>query len=212
MSDYWDRFWRERRSRRRFLGAATGAAAGAAGLALVGCGDDDDDSGGTPSLATPTPGAQATPTPADPYANAKRGGVLKVDSTGDPPSIDPYGNLSFLTKGFSAYVYSRLFKYNAGIGVKQADLRPVGDLAESAEASPDGLTWTVKLRPNVKFHNKAPVNGRAVDTDDVKYSWGRATAETNTNRSQVAFVDSVQYPDKQTVVFKLKEPNAAFLD
>ncbi len=213
LSEYWDRFWRERRSRRRFLGAATGAAAGAAGLALVGCGDDDDDEAATPtSAATATTGPAATPTPSDPYANAKRGGVLKVDSTGDPPTIDPYGNLSFLTKGFSAYVYSRLFRYNTGIGVKQADLRPVGDLAQSAEASPDGLTWTVKLRTDAKFHNVAPVNGRAVDTDDVKYSWGRATAETNTNRSQVAFVDSVQYPDKQTVVFKLKEPNAAFLD
>jgi peptide/nickel transport system substrate-binding protein len=161
LSEYWERFWRERRSRRRFLGAATGAAAGAAGLALVGCGDDDDDGGATPTrgAATATTGPGATPTPSDPYANAKRGGILKVDSTGDPPTIDPYGNASFLTKGFSAYVYSRLFKYNAGIGVKQADLRPVPDIAQSAEASPDGLTWTIKLRPDAKFHNIAPVNG-----------------------------------------------------
>ncbi|GIW14407.1 MAG: solute-binding transporter (periplasmic) [Tepidiforma sp.] len=211
-ASYWDRYWKERRTRRRFLGGATALTAGAAGLALVGCGDDDDDGGGLSGLATPTPGAQATPTPADPFANAKRGGTYRITFTGDPPSIDPYGNPSFLTKGYAAYIYSRLFKYNAGPGVRQADLRPVPDIAQSAEASPDGLTWTVKLKPNVKFHNVAPVNGRTVDTDDVKYSWGRATAETNTNRSQLAFVDSVQYPDKQTVVFKLKEPNAAFLD
>ncbi|MCX7617039.1 ABC transporter substrate-binding protein [Tepidiforma sp.] len=215
MSEYWDRFWRERRSRRRFLGAATGAAAGAAGLALVGCGDDDDDDGGaTPTAggATATSAPAATPTPSDPYANAKRGGILKVDSTGDPPSIDPYGNLSFLTKGFAAYVYSRLFRYNTGIGVKQADLRPVGDLAQSAEASPDGLTWTVKLKPNLKFHNVAPVNGRAITTEDITFSWGKMTAETSANRSQVAFVDRMETPDASTVVFKLKEPNAAFLD
>lgn len=213
--EYWTQYWRERRSRRRFLGGAVATGAGAAGLALVGCGDDDDDDnggGGGSGIATPTPGVDATATPSDPFANAKRGGTYRVGWTGDPPTIDPYGNLAFLTKTFAAYVYSRLFRYNTGPGVKKADLQPVGDLAESAEASPDGLVWTIKLKPNVKFHNVAPVNGRAITTEDVKFSWGRATAETNTNRSQVAFVDKVEYPDQSTVKFTLKAPNAAFLD
>jgi hypothetical protein len=118
-ASYWDRYWKERRTRRRFLGGATALTAGAAGLALVGCGDDDDDDkGGLSGLATPTPGPQATPTPSDPFANAKRGGTYRITFTGDPPTIDPYGNLSFLTKGYSAYIYSRLFKYNAGPGVR----------------------------------------------------------------------------------------------
>lgn len=214
--EYWTQYWRERRSRRRFLGGAVATGAGAAGLALVGCGDDDDDDdgngGGGGGIATPTTGPQATATPSDPFAGAKRGGTWKGDLTGDPPTIDPYGNLSFLTKGIAAYVYSRLFRYNTGPGVKQADLQPVGDLAESAEASPDGLVWTIKLKPNVKFHNVAPVNGRAITTEDVKFSWGLATAETNTNRTQVAFVDKVEFPDETTAKFTLKAPNAAFLD
>lgn len=89
--NYWENYWRERRSRRRFLGGAVAAGAGASALALVGCGDDDDD-GGT-SLATATSsGAAPTATPADPYAAAKRGGVMKLDATGDAPSLDPYGN------------------------------------------------------------------------------------------------------------------------
>ena len=221
-AEYWDRYWNERRSRRRFLGGAVATGAGAAGLALVGCGDDDDDDDTEPTAAatTPagtqaaatTPASNATPTPVDPYAGAKRGGAYRAVQTGDPPTIDPYGNLAFLTKGFAAHIYSRLFKYNAGAGVKKSDLLPVGDLAESAEASPDGLAWTIKLRKDTKFHNVAPVNGRAVTTDDVKFSWGRATAESNTNRSQVAFVDKVEYPDASTVKFTLKAPNAAFLD
>ncbi|HQW51791.1 MAG TPA: ABC transporter substrate-binding protein [Tepidiformaceae bacterium] len=220
--EYWDRYWKERRSRRRFLGGAVATGAGAAGLALVGCGDDDDDDDTEPTSAatTPagtqagatTPASNATPTPADPYAGAKRGGVYRMDQAGDPPTIDPYGNASFLTKGFAAYNYSRLFKYNAGMGVKRRELQPVGDLAESSEASPDGLVWTVKLRKDAKFHNVAPVNGRAVTTDDVKFSWGRATAEANTNRTQLSFIDKVEYPDLTTVKFTLKSPNAAFLD
>jgi len=211
MSDYWGRFWERRRTRRRLLSEAATLGVGAAGLAIAGCGDDDG-SAGAPTAAPTQPGAAATPTPGDPYANAKRGGTLRLFASGDPPSIDPYGNLSFLTKTYSAYVYSRLFKYNAAPGVRTIDLTPVGDLAASAESSPDGLTWMVKLRPNAKFHDVAPVNGRAVTTEDVKFSWSKATGETNTNRTQLDFVDRLEYPDATTVVFKLKEPNAAFLD
>ena len=47
------------------------------------------------------------------------------------------------------------------------------DLAESWETSPDGLQITMKLRQGVKWHNKAPVNGRALDIDDVLFSWNR---------------------------------------
>ena len=221
-TDYWERYWLERRSRRRFLGGAVVTGAGVAGLALAGCGNDDD--GETPAAGTPsgtaagtqaasaTQASNATPTPSDPYAGATRGGTYRQDQSGDPPTIDPYGNIAFLTKGFAAHIYSRLFKYNAGAGVKRSDLLPVGDLAEASEASPDGLTWTIKLRKDAKFHNVAPVNGRPVTTEDVKFSWGRATAESNTNRSQLAFVDKVEYPDAGTVKFTLKSPNAAFLD
>jgi peptide/nickel transport system substrate-binding protein len=177
---------------------------------LVGCGDDDDDD--DVQLATPTSSGQATATPADPFANAKKGGTYKIASTGDPPTLDPYGNLSFLTKSFSAAHYSRLYKYKTGPGIAPLSVRPTPDIAESAEASADGLQWTIKLRSDVKFQNIAPVSGRAVTSDDVKFSWGRATAETNGNRTQLAFVDKVEYPDKQTIKFTLKTPNAAFLD
>ncbi len=207
---YWDRYWAKRSSRRGFIGAAGVVGAGAAGLALVGCGDDSGGKSNEQIIATPTAATNATPTPTDPFANAKRGGTYKTVASGDPPTIDPFGNLSFLTKGMAAYPYSRLMKYKpAKLG---SDARPTGDAADKYETSPDGLKWTLHLRAGMKFHNVPPVNGRELTTDDVKYSWGRATDDKNSNRSQLAFVDKVEYPDPKTVVFTLKAPNVAFLD
>ena len=208
--NYWDNYWRERRSRRRFIGGAMAVGAGASALALVGCGDDDDDD--NVSLATPTSGANATATPADPLANAKKNsGVLKVDTTGDPPTLDPYGNISFLTKGNASFHYSRLFMYKAGPGIAYGSVRPTPDAAQSAESTPDGLKWTVKLRNNVKFHNIAPVNGRLMTSEDVKLTWERATSATSTNKPTIP-VDKVEYPDANTIVFTMKQPSATFLD
>ncbi len=214
MTNYWDNYWRRRTaSRRHFLAGAGTVTAGAASLALVGCGDDDDDDDDGPGLATPTPRADATATPTDfdPFANARPGGTYNADAAGSPPTIDPYGNLSFLTKGYSAYFYSRLFKLNSGFGVATRDLVPEEDLAASYEVTDDGLTYTITLT-DANYHDIAPVSGRAVDTQDLEYSWGRATAPENTNAAQLAFVDSVDYPDAKTAVFHLKAPNAAFID
>ena len=46
-------------------------------------------------------------------------------------------------------------------------------------------TLRLKLRPDVKFHDLPPVNGRVLDVDDVVFSWKRF--ETNSvSRSSVA--------------------------
>src|SRR5205823_5599634 len=88
-----------------------------------------------------------------------------------------------------------------------------GDLVETVEHTPDGLKWTMHLRKGVKFHNVAPVNGRDVTSDDVKFSWGRATDAKNTNGPQLNnVVDKVEYPDASTLIFTLKAPSAAFQD
>ena len=213
--NYWDNYWRERKSRRRFLGGAIATGAGASALALVGCGDDDDDDDGGDGggLATPTAGVNATPTPTDPLAGAKRGGTYKLDATGDPPTLDPYGNISFLTKAHAAAHYSRLYMYKAGPGIAYGSVRPTPDAAQSAESTPDGLKWTVKLRNNVKFHDIAPVNGRLMTTEDIKLSWERANSASSTNKPSAQMpVDKVEFPDANTMVFTMKAPAATFLD
>ena len=213
MAEDYTNYWKRRIQRRSFLGGATALGAGAAGLALVGCGDDDSSKSNNGSnLATPTAGAQSTPTPVDPFANATRGGALHYYDTSDPASLDPYGSASFTTKVFASHSYSRLFKLNAGPGVKGEDVTPTPDIAEKCEIAPDALSATVTMRTDVNFHNVAPVNGRAITTDDLTYSWSRMVDPKNATSSQVSFVDSVTYPDSKTMKFTFKTPNAAFLE
>jgi ABC-type transport system substrate-binding protein len=75
-------------------------------------------------------------------------------------------------------------------------------------------TWTVKLRPDAKFFNIAPVNGHAVEAEDVKATFVRALdpATASPNRGQLNMIDpnQISTPDKQTVVFRLNYPYSPF--
>ena len=62
----------------------------------------------------------------------------------------PEANVSEPDVGFE--VVSRLFAYE-GLTTKEQDGRPVPRLATKWSSSPDGLTWTFQLRPNVTFHD-----------------------------------------------------------
>ncbi len=210
--NYWGNYWSKRTNRRRLLGGAGMAGAGVAALSLVGCGGSSDNSGAS-SLATPTPAGGTAATATDPFANAKKGGTYNNFTLNDPPTIDPYGNSSYITKTYAAYTYSRLMMYGAGGGKRGSDLKPTGDAAEKWEFTPDGMKFTYTLRKNLAFHNVAPVNGRAVTTEDVKFSYGRATdPKLTTSRNLTSVIDKVEYPDASTVVFTMKAPNAGFND
>ena len=77
-------------------------------------------------------------------------------------------------------------------------------LAESWEESEDGLTYTFKLRPGLKFHNGDPVTA-----DDVKFSFNRyqgTGAQTFTDH-----VSEVEIVDPLVVRFHLKEPWPDFM-
>jgi 4-phytase/acid phosphatase/peptide/nickel transport system substrate-binding protein len=74
-------------------------------------------------------------------------------------------------------------------------------LGLSASRSEDGKTWTVKLRPNVLFHDNTPFNA-----DAVVHHWERMLDPANKFRGRSALgpIISVAKIDELTVVFKLK--------
>jgi peptide/nickel transport system substrate-binding protein len=79
--------------------------------------------------------------------------------------------------------------------------------------SPDSLTFTFKLRPNLKFSD-----GHALTADDVVFTYGLMfLPETKDFVSRYradleGYLDSVTAPDPQTVVFKFSKVQASFLD
>jgi peptide/nickel transport system substrate-binding protein len=81
-------------------------------------------------------------------------------------------------------------------------------LASSWSISDDGLTYTFKLQPGVRFHD-----GTRFDSSIVKFSLDRARAPDSTNAQKQFFqpIDHVETPDALTAVIKLKHPTGLFL-
>lgn len=199
---FWDRYTSRRISRRRALQAAalTGAAAGA--VAIVGCGGDDDDGDGSPSAGT-TPGGNG---------DVVTGGTLN-GTVSLVLGKDPHKAATFLTHALASYSYSRLMRFKTVEGTLPEDefYTPVPEVAASVE-NPDPTTYVFTLRPDVKFHNVAPVNGRLLTADDVVYSFNRYR-EISPNKANLAMVDSVTASaDKSQVTFKLSAPYGLFLN
>ena len=51
-----------------------------------------------------------------------------------------------------------------------------GEIATGLPEQVDDLTYNFTIRDDVKWHNKAPANGRALTMDDVKWNFERQTA------------------------------------
>src|SRR5436190_7045306 len=202
-TNYWSRLVDVRIGRRRLM--ATSAGASAAALMLAACGGGSSNSDGKQSDKS---GLVAKAE--DTTKQAKRGGVLKDRTFGDPASLDGLEPQS-PWNAIGPMVYSALVKFGPGY-MKPAASKVVPDVAESWEFAPDGLSIIFKLRPSVKFHNKPPVNGRAFTTEDALFSWQRF-ATKGSNRGTTANsadpnapVLSLEAPDSRTIVAKLKEP------
>jgi peptide/nickel transport system substrate-binding protein len=201
MSDnVWSRARSWRANRRRLLQASAGVGSLLASGNLLACARGSGSQSSGPVASSP---AGSTP---------RQGGTLNVYVSFNP-SFDPQRGSAAPFQGCSG-VLSRVFRFQTGADPKVTTNHVIEpELGQTAE-SPDATTWTVKLRPDATFHNIAPVNGHAVEAEDIKATFQRALdpATTNPNRGALSMVDvnQIQTPDKQTVVFKLKYPYSPF--
>src|SRR6266498_861011 len=131
----------------------------------------------------------------------KRGGTLRVS----------YGNEIANLDFHTAPGYEMMWvAMNVGCGLVNItpDGKFVGDVAESWTTSPDGLTYTFKLRKNALFHDGTPVDATAV-----KFSIDRLKDPATKSGMRPFYepVHSVEVIDPHTVQVRLKHPYAFFL-
>ena len=137
----------------------------------------------------------------------RNGGELVMMVPAEPPSYDGHREGTFGTVHPLAPHYNTLLRIDP---TDRTGTRPVGDLADSWTISPDGLTYTFKLRPGVRFHDGSPMTSR-----DVKASYDKIIFPTggviSARKGTYQAVEAVEAPDAQTVRFRLKWPETSFL-
>ena len=141
----------------------------------------------------------------------KRGGTLSL-RLWDPPHFDHILAHAYRTHVLISFTHSRLVRHKAGPSVAPGAFPIEGDLAESWQQVND-TTYVFRLKRGVRFHAKAPVNGRELTADDVRYTFERILTEKGSAAvSMYRSIAKVEAPDRYTVKFTLKEPFAWFLD
>ena len=140
------------------------------------------------------------PTPAQ---APKRGGILRVAEQSDPVGFDTLGKKKapVYTQLALAYTHNRLLKYDPSGEV-------VNDLAASW-SQPNPTTYVVTLRKGVHFHNKPPVNGRELTSEDIKFTFERMAKSPEARLFPT--LKAVTTPDKYTVRFELSAPFSSFV-
>jgi ABC-type transport system substrate-binding protein len=158
-------------------------------------------SSGAAASAAPSTAPAASNAPAASGAPAKKGGNLILGASADAETLDPHATTALRATRYLAMLHDNLLNRDFDGSFKPA-------LAESYTVSPDGLTYTFKLRSGVKFHS-----GKAFTSADVKYTFDRwLKNEKSPTRYTIQPITSVETPDPQTVVMKLDKPYNILLD
>ncbi|MBR0951962.1 ABC transporter substrate-binding protein [Bradyrhizobium canariense] len=121
--------------------------------------------------------------------------TLRIGIAEDPDILDPSIGRTYVGRiVFSAFC-DKLFDIDEKLNI-------VPQLALSHETSADGKEMTIKLRPNVKFHD-----GEPLDAEAAKFSIERhMTLPTSFRKSELASVDHVEVVDPLTIKLVLKTP------
>ena len=154
---------------------------------------------GTPQVVekvvTATPPAQPTKS-----AGPKRGGTLNVILAEEPKGL--YNHADSGTEG--EYPLNQMLD---GLVNADPERTIIPGLALSWDISPDGISYTFKLRQGVKFHD-----GSEFDADDVKWTFDEAIKPNSYSGAKyIPYIAGTEKIDKYTVKITLKQPWADFM-
>lgn len=144
----------------------------------------------------------------------RRGGVLRLASSDDVPTLDPAIGYDSLSWFFEQLIFDTLLDYD-----DEGHLIP--RLAASWEVSSDHKTYTFRLKPGLKFSDGSPLTAgdfvfslqRVIDpataSQGAEFFRGIAGAR-DFAQGRASRVLGLAAPDSQTVVIRLELPDPLF--
>lgn len=128
--------------------------------------------------------------------------TLTVAVSQEVDSLSPFLAVRRITTALGRLTYDFLTNYDPKTG------KTIPALAESWQTSPDGLTWTYKIRET------AWTDGTPLTAEDARWTFDtmmKDEAAATANGNFVENFESVAAPDPRTLVVKLKAPQATML-
>ncbi len=158
------------------------------------------------NLGFPESSSSATSQPRVVPEKEKYGGTLKIAINIDPKSLDSrYLGWGWENNCGFQQIYENLVSYGPKVSSPS-----VPTLAESWEQL-DDITWLVRIRKGVKFHN-----GRELIAEDIKTQMGWSMEPPKgwrppRQRSASGLIKQIELIDKYTLKFTLKQPEELFV-
>jgi len=131
-------------------------------------------------------------------AEPVRGGTLVTAIATNVRNLNPAVQSGIATGYPGAQLFASPLRYDE-------DWTPQPYLAKSWEISEDGLSVTLNLVDNAKFHDGTPITSK-----DVAFSV-EVIKENHPFKSMFAPVESVETPDDHTAILKLTKPHPALM-
>ncbi|WP_332603749.1 peptide-binding protein [Bacillus sp. S1(2024)] len=130
----------------------------------------------------------------------QQGGDLIAGSTGEPTLFNSLYSTDTASSDIERLIYNTLLDVNEKLEVEN-------QLAEEVKESEDGLTFDVKLKEGVKFHD-----GEEMTADDVVFTYSIPMSDDYVGErgSNFKMIESVTKKGKYEVQFKLKKPDPYF--
>ena len=136
---------------------------------------------------------------AEPFKCGRIGGDFTYGLEANVAGLDMMANSAVSVRNIAMNTYETLV-------TRDENMKPLLQLALSAEPSQDNHVYTFKLRQGVHFHN-----GKLMTSADVRASFERY-GKVGIDRSILAPVDHYDTPDASTFVITLKESRPTFIE
>ena len=126
--------------------------------------------------------------------------TLRFVPQADVAGTDPVWSSAQVTRNYAYLVFDTLYGVDAAY-------RAQPQMAEGAQAEDGFHSWTIRLRPGLRFHDGAPVLARNCVASLVR--WGR---RDSFGQALMAATAELTAPDDRTIHFRMARPFPLLLD